>query len=48
MLLDLQLLLSSIFIFSTYYVYCYAPIYQSKCENLLGNKPDSDSDSDSE
>ncbi len=30
-------------------VYCYALIYQGKflvCENLLGNKPDSDSDYD--
>ncbi len=29
------------------YVYCYAPTYQVKflvCENLLGNKTDSDSD----
>ncbi len=31
--------------FPTYYVYCYAPAYQDKflvCENLFGNKPDSD------
>ncbi len=29
----------------TYYVYCHAPAYQDKflvCENILGNKPDSE------
>ncbi len=39
-------LLSSFFIYPTHYGYCYAPKHQGKfllCENLLGNKPDSDS-----
>ncbi len=41
---DLQSLLSSFLLF--FYVYCYAPAYQDKflvCENLFGNKSDSDS-----
>lgn len=44
----LQYLLSS-FLYSSFlylYIYCYAPTYQVKflvCENLLGNKTDSDS-----
>ncbi len=49
MFLDLLYLLSSFVIFSTYDGYCYAPMYQGKflvCENLHGNKPDSDSDVD--
>ncbi len=40
----LAVLALSFFIFSTYYVYCYAPIYQGKYLVLyVKNKPDSDS-----
>ncbi len=45
-LLFIFLTFSVLFLLSSFLcVYCLAPIYQGKflvCENLLGNKPDSD------
>lgn len=45
MLFDWQYLLLSSFLIFLHYVHFYAPIYQGKllvCDNLVGNKPDSD------